>query len=325
MRAIVQQGYGSPDVLVPAELDRPEIGHDEVLVQVMAASLHAGDALLMRGTPKLWRLGVGLRAPRQPVPGLDLAGRVAAVGAGVNGFTVGDAVFGNGRGTLAEYAAAKSSQLAPMPSGLRFPEAAVLTVSGLTALTGLRDVAKVQPGQTLLINGASGGVGVYAVQVGKALGAHVVAVCGSSNASLVQSLGADEVIDYRTTDFTASQRRYDVILDNVGNHRLRDLRRVLHLRGTLLPNSGTTGGAVLGPLPRMAGATLLSPLVKQRLRVFLSTPNQADLAALSAMVEAGQLRPVLRATYPLAEAAEAMRVVASGHPSGKVAILVGED
>jgi NADPH:quinone reductase-like Zn-dependent oxidoreductase len=322
MRAIVQHEYGSAEVLRLAQVEPPEIRDHEVLIRVAAASVHAGDALLMQGLPRVMRLGTGLTRPRNQIPGLDVAGTIERVGAAVTRFAPGDAVFGNGRGTLAEFAAAKQDQLAAKPAGLSFEQAAVLTVSGLTALKAMRDVGHVQAGQSVLVNGASGGIGVYAVQIAKALGAEVTGVCGPRNVDLVHSLGADEVLDHTTTDFTLTGRRYDVILDNVGNKSLRECRRVLAPRGTLMPNSGTGGGGWFGPLPRMGSATLHSVFTTQRLTVFLSIPNPADLAALTDLVESGAVRPVISATYPLAKAAEAMRIVASRHTSGKVAITV---
>jgi NADPH:quinone reductase-like Zn-dependent oxidoreductase len=251
-----------------------------------------------------------------------VAGIVEQVGSDVSRFQPRDEVFGNGRATLAELAAAKATYLTAKPKDLPFEQAAVLTVSGLTALKAIRDVGAVQPGQSVLINGASGGVGCYAVQIAKALGAEVTAVCGPANVELVRSLGADMVIDHTITDFTTSGRRYDVILDNVGNKSLRECRDVLAPTGTLLPNSGTTGGRWLGPLPQMGRAAVASLAAKQRLRPFLSTPNPQDLQALTDLVVAGSVHPVISARYPLAEAAEAMRVVASGHTSGKVVITV---
>lgn len=323
MRAVVQDEYGPADVLHVEDVDPPRIRDDEVLVRVAAASVHAGDALLMQGIPYVMRVGTGLRRPRSRIRGLDVAGTVEQVGARVTRFAVGDAVFGNGTGTLAELAAAPADQLVAKPASLSFEQAAVLTVSGLTALKAIRDVGRVQAGQTVLVNGASGGVGVYAVQIATALGAHVTGVCGSATTDLVRSLGADEVIDYTTTDVTRSGRRYDVILDNVGTRTLGEWRRVLAPHGTFMPNSGTVGGRWLGPLPQMGAAALTSPFVGQRLRTFLSTPNPADLEALTDLVVSGAVRPVISATFPLDEAVAAMRVVAGGHPGGKVVVQVG--
>jgi NADPH:quinone reductase-like Zn-dependent oxidoreductase len=270
------------------------------------------------------RAGLGLRRPRNPTPGFDVAGTVEAVGSKVTRFKPGDEVFGNGKGTLAEYAAAKEDQLVAKPPGLTDEEAAVLTMSGLTALKAVRDVAKVQPGQTVLINGAAGGIGVYAIQIAKAMGAEVAAVCSAGKADFVRSLGADHVIDYSKEDFTQGDRRYDLILDNVGNRSLSDCRRVLTPNGTLIPNSGTAGGKWIGPLIPMGRAWVTSPFVSQNLRTFLSTPNEDDLNALVDLVESGKVVPVIGGTYRLADAAEALRVVADGHAQGKLVITVAE-
>jgi len=325
MKAIVQREYGDTDVLELAEVDKPEIRDDEVLVRVRAASVHAGDVLLMKGTPYIMRAGLGLSRPRNPTPGFDVAGTVEAVGSKVSRFTAGDEVFGNGKGTLAEYAAAKESQLVAKPPGLTYEEAAVLAVSGLTALKAVRDVGKVQPGQAVLINGAAGGIGVYAVQIAKAMGAEVTAVCSAGKADLVRSLGADHVIDYAEEDFTQGDNQYDFILDNVGNRSLSDCRRALSPNGTLIPNSGTAGGTWIGPLVSMGQAWVTSPFVSQNLRTFLSTPNEKDLNALVDLVESGTVVPVIGSNYSLDEAAEALRTVAGGHAEGKVAITVSGD
>lgn len=324
MKAIVQREYGGADVLELAEVDKPEIRDDEVLLRVRAASVHAGDTLLMQGVPYVMRAGLGLRRPRNPTPGFDVAGTVEAVGSKVTRFKPGDEVFGNGKGTLAEYAAAKESQLVAKPPELTDEEAAVLTMSGLTALKAVRDVAKVQPGQTVLINGAAGGIGVYAIQIAKAMGAEVTAVCSAGKADFVRSLGADHVVDYSKEDFTQGDRRYDFILDNVGNRSLSDCRRVLTPNGTLIPNSGTAGGKWIGPLIPMGQAWVTSPFVSQNLRTFLSTPNEDDLTALVDLVESGKVIPVIGGTYRLADAAEALRVVADGHAQGKLVITVAE-
>lgn len=322
MRAVVQHEYGSPDVLHIEDVAAPTAGDGEVVVRVVSTSVHAGNAMLMRGIPYVMRLGFGLSRPRNPIPGLDIAGVVDQVGPGVSRFAVGDEVFGEGRSALAELAPAKHERLIRKPPELSFDEAAVLVVSGLTALKAMRDVAKVQPGQSVLINGASGGVGVYAVQVAKAMGATVTGVCGPTNVELVESLGADQVIDYTATDVTQAGQQYDVILDNVGNVPLSAWRQVLTERGTLMPNSGTAGGRWLGTLPRMGEAAAISLISKQKLATFLSTPNAADLQALTDLVLSGAVRPVISATYSLEEAADAMRVVVSGHTSGKVVITV---
>ena len=325
MKAIVQREYGGADVLELVEVDKPDFSDDEVLVRVCAASVHAGDVLLMQGTPYVMRAGLGLSRPRKPTPGYDVAGTVEAVGSKVSRLKPGDEVFGNGKGTLAEYAAAKESQLVAKPPGLTFEEAAVLTMSGLTALKAVRDVGKVQPGQTVLINGAAGGIGVYAIQIAKAMGAEVTAVCSAGKADLVRSLGADHVIDYTEEDFTKGDREYDFILDNVGNRSLSDCRRALSPNGTLIPNSGTAGGKWIGPLVSMGRAWVTSPFVSQNLRTFLSTPNEEDLNALVDLVASGDVVPVIGGTYSLDEAAEALRTVADGHAGGKVVVTVAQD
>jgi NADPH:quinone reductase-like Zn-dependent oxidoreductase len=268
------------------------------------------------------RAGFGLRRPRNPTPGLDVAGTVESVGSKVSRFKPGDEVFGNGKGTLAEYAAAKESSLVKKPVSLTFEEAAVLTVSGLTALKAVRDVGKVQPGQAVLINGAAGGIGVFAIQIAKAMGAEVTAVCSAGKADLVRSLGADHVIDYAKDDFTQGDRQYDFILDNVGNRSLSDCRRVLSADGTLIPNSGTAGGQWMGPLIPMGRAWVTSPFVSQQLRTFLSTPNEEDLDALVELVDSGKVVPVIGNTYSFGDAAEALRTVAGGHAEGKVVVTV---
>jgi NADPH:quinone reductase-like Zn-dependent oxidoreductase len=323
MKAVVQHSYGLADVLHVEDIELPAIRDDEVLLRVVAASVHAGDSMLMQGIPYVMRLGTGLTRPRKPIPGFDVAGVVEKVGAQVSRFSVVDAVFGEGRSTLAERAAAKQDRLIIKPKSLSFAEAAVLTMSGLTALKAIRDVGHVQAGQSVLINGASGGIGVYAVQIATSLGAEVTGVCGSGNVDLVRSLGAGDVIDYTATDVTTTGRRYDVILDNVGNKTLRELRRVLAPEGTLMPNSGTAGGRWLGTLPQVGQAALTSPFVKQTVRTFFSSPNPDDLAALTDLVVTGAVRPVISGTYTLDQAADAMRVVASGHTSGKVVVTVG--
>jgi NADPH:quinone reductase-like Zn-dependent oxidoreductase len=322
MRAVVQHEYGDADVLQLEDVETPRIRDDQLLLKVVAASVHAGDALLMQGIPYVMRLGTGVARPRRGIRGLDVAGIVDEVGSRVTRFAEGDEVFGNGTGTLAEWARAKPKQLTSKPASLSFEQAAVLTVSGLTALRAIRDVGAVQAGQSVLVNGASGGVGVYAVQIAKALGADVTGVCGTRNVDLVRSLGADHVVDYRASDFTESGQRYDVILDNVGNKPLADCLRVLAPHGTLMPNSGTSGGSWLGSLPTMGHAAVRSVFSPQKTTTFLSMPNPDDLEALKDLVLSGAVRPVISGTYPLDQAAEAMRVVQSGHTSGKVVVQV---
>ena len=323
MKAIVQDEYGAPgDVLALREVDKPVAKDDEVLVRVRAAAVHVGDWLLMAGRPYMMRPVFGLRRPRKNVPGFDVAGHVDAVGEEVTEFRPGDEVFGTCNGSCAEYITAAEDAVALKPAELTFEKAAAVAVSGVTALRALRDQAKVQPGQKVLINGASGGVGTFAVQIAKSLGAEVTGVCSGKNADLVQSIGADHVIDYTREDFTHGESRYDVILDNVANHSLSDCRRALDPKGMLLPNNGTAGGAWFGPLGRMVAALALSPFLSRQGRPFMATPTREDLVALRELIEAGEVTPVIDRTYPLGETPEAMAHVGAGHARGKVVITV---
>ncbi len=321
MHAIIQDRYGSPDTLQSREIDQPGIGPSDVLIRVRAAGLHVGDTFLMRGSPVFVRLMAGLRRPKRGVPGLDVAGLVVAIGPGVTRFQVGDEVFGTCQGACAEFVAAAEDQLVAKPTSLSFEDAAAIPTSALAALHGLRDAGGVQAGQTVLINGASGGVGTFAVQIAKSLGAEVTGVCGPSNLDLVRSLGADHVIDYTQEDFTRGEPRFDVILDNVENRSLADVRRALKPRGTLVLNSGT-GASGLRLLVRLVRPILLSPFSGQRLRRFLSTPNQADLVVLRDLVASGQVKPVVERTFPLRETPSAMRHIESGRTRGKVVVAV---
>jgi NADPH:quinone reductase-like Zn-dependent oxidoreductase len=324
MRAIVGESYGSADVLQLRDIDRPEIGRDEVLVRIGAAGLDRGVWHVMTGLPYPIRLaGYGLRAPKNPVPGMDLAGTVEEVGAGVTRFAPGDAVFGIGKGTFAEFARALESKLAPMPANLTAEQASVVAVSGLTALQGMRDHGKVGPGQRVLVIGASGGVGTYAVQLGKAFGADVTAVCSTTKVDLVRSLGADHVVDYTREDFADGARRYDVILDIGGNASLSRLRRALTAKGTLVIAGGESGGRWLGGTDRQLRAIVLSRFVDQTLTTFISSENHRDMLALKELIEAGSVTPVVDRSFPLAEVPEAMRYLTEGRVRGKVVIDVG--
>lgn len=318
MRAIVQNGYGTADVLRMAEIDRPSIAADEVLVQVRAAGVDRGTWHLMTGQPYAIRLALGPH-PRNLVVGMDMAGVVAAVGADVTRFAVGDEVFGVGRGSLAEYAAAKADRLAPKPAALGFEQAAVLGVSGTTALQGLRNSGHVQHGQHVLVIGASGGVGTYAVQLAKAFGAQVTGVCSTAKVDLVRSIGADHVIDHTRADF-ADAGPFDLIMDIGGNSRLSRLRRALTARGTLVVAGGVKG-RWLG-MRRPLGALALSPFVSQRLTMFIAKQNRADLETLCQFVESGRVTPVVGATYPLPAAPDAVRLLAAGQARGKIAVTV---
>jgi NADPH:quinone reductase-like Zn-dependent oxidoreductase len=321
MRAIVQAGYGSADVLHLAEIGRPAAGDGEVLLRVHAAGLDRGTWHLMAGQPYLIRLVSGLRAPRNPVPGLDVAGTVAAVGADVSRFAVGEEVFGIGHGSFAEYACGRPDKLARKPAGLTFAQAAAVAVSGLTALQGLRDAGRLRPGQHVLITGASGGVGTYAVQIAKALGAEVTGVCSTAKTDLVASIGADHVIDYTHDHFWDGRQRYDIILDIGGNAALSQLRHALTPGGTLVIVGGEDGGRWTG-MSRQVRAPALSLFVRQRLTTFVSRHRRADLETLAQFIEAGQLTPVIGKTYPLRQAADAMRDLLAGHARGKLVITV---
>jgi NADPH:quinone reductase-like Zn-dependent oxidoreductase len=322
MRAIVQRCYGSPEVLESADVDRPAVGDDDVLVRVRAASVHPGDYFIMTGEPYVVRLAFGLRRPRHPIPGRDLAGVVAAVGKDVADLQPGDKVFGwSTTGTLAEYACVPADQLVRIPANLSAGQAAAVPTSGLTALQALRDIAHVKPGQAVLITGASGGVGTFAVQIAKALGAEVTGVCSTRNMELVRSAGADHVIDYTRTDFTRTGLRYDVIFDSVEAQSLSEVRRALSPTGTLIPNSGR-GGLWVGPLGRIVKARARSLFTRQTLRPFTSVGKRQDLLDLAELLEAAQLAPVIDRTYPLSEAAQALRYVGAGHTRGKVVVTV---
>ena len=323
MKAIVQDEYGSQEVLRLQEIAQPVVADDEVLVRVHAAGAHAGDWLLMTGRPLLFRLGVGLRGPRKRIPGFDFAGTVEAVGKDAKEFKPGDEVFGDAaHGSCAEYVSVSEDKVAPKPANLTLEQAAVVPVSGTAALLGLRDAAKVQSGQHVLINGASGGVGTYAVQIAKALGAEVTGVCSTRNVEMVRSIGADHVIDYTEEDFTKGGERYHVILDNVANHSLAECRRALVPEGILIPNNGTAGGRWIGPLGRMAAALVQSPFVRKQGRPYYAPVRKRDLLDLTELIEAGKITPVIDRTYPLSDTAEAMGLVGEGHARGKVVITV---
>ena len=323
MKAIVQDAYGSADVLELRDIDEPEIADDEVLVRVHAAGVDRGVWHIMTGLPYPIRLaGYGLRAPKIPVPGLDVAGVVEAVGNDVTRFQPGDEVFGIGKGAFAEYARAAENKLAPKPTNLTFEQAAVVAISGLTALQGLRDHGKVRPGQKALIIGASGGVGTYAVQLAKAFGAEVTGVCSRDKVDMVRSLGADHVIDYTHDDFAEGTQRYDVILDIGGNSSLSRLRRALTPKGTLVIVGGETDGRWLGGTDRQLRALLLSRFVSQKLGTFVSGENHDDMIVLKELIEAGEITPVIDRSYPLSEVAEAIRYLEQGHARGKVVITV---
>ena len=319
MQAIVQEKYGSDDVLETRDLDKPQIGDGDVLVRVRAASVHVGDWILMTGSPFVMRFATGLRKPANPVPGTDVAGTVEAVGKDVTRHRPGDEVFGWCAGAFAEYASAPEDQLISKPANLTFEQAAAVGVSATTALQLLRDNGKVQPGQKLLINGASGGVGTFAVQIAKAFGAEVTGVTSTRNVDLVRSIGADHVVDYTREDFTSGEGRYDLILDNVGNHSMARTRRALKPTGTLISNGGGHAGGKLG---RTIRAMLASMFVHQQARPTVKTQNHDDLVALKELVEAGTITPVIDSTYSLRETAKAIGRVASGRARGTIVVSI---
>ena len=323
MKAIVQDTYGSTDVLELRDIDKPVIADDEVLVSVQAAGVDRGVWHLMTGLAYPIRLaGYGLRAPKTPVPGMDLAGVVEAVGKDVTRFQPGDEVFGIGKGAYAEYARAPENKLAPKPANLTFEQAAAVAISGITALQALRDKGEVQPGQKVLVVGGSGGVGTYAVQIAKAFGAEVTGVASTTKTDMVRSIGADHVIDYTRDDFADGEQRYDLILDIGGSSSLSRLRRALTPRGTLVLVGGEGGGRWLGGLDRQLRALLLSPFVGQKLTLQVPAENYDDMLVLKELIEAGKLSPVIDRTFPLSEVPKAIRYVEEGHARGKAVITI---
>ena len=322
MRAVVHEVYGSADVLHVAEVARPLVGDHEVLVQVRAAGVDRGAWHMMTGLPYLGRLAFGVRAPRNPVLGIDVAGVVASVGSAVTRFRVGDEVYGFAKGSFAEYAVAPEGRLARRPGNASFEQAAVIPVSAATALQALTDHGRVEAGQTVLVIGASGGVGSYAVQIAKALGAHVTGVCSTAKTDLVRSLGAERVLDYTREDFADGRHHFDLVLDIGGNPTLSRLRLALTPTGTAVITGGEEGGSFSGGMNRQLRAVALSPLVRQRLTMFIAKQRAADLDRLTGLVESGAVVPSLDRTYPLEQAAEAIRHLAAGSARGKVALTV---
>jgi NADPH:quinone reductase-like Zn-dependent oxidoreductase len=323
MRALVQDRYGPPEVLSLERIGVPDVGDDDVLVRVHAAGVDAGVWHLTEGRPYLVRaMGYGLRRPKMKVPGSDLAGRVEAVGKNVTLVRPGDEVFGVGAGSFAQFALAREDRLAPKPSNLTFEEAAAVPVSGVAALQALRDRGGIQPGQEVMVTGAGGGVGTFAVQVAKAFGARVTGVCSTGKVGLVRSLGADDVVDYTRQEIRETGRRYDLILDSGGSRPLSELRRALAPRGTLVLVGGEGGGPLMGTVGRILRAMLWTPFVGQRLRSMYSTERREDLVALTELIEAGAVTPVIDRIYPLAEAAAAVRQLGTGHARGKSVVAV---
>lgn len=322
MKAVVQDRYGPLEVLGIRDIDVPPMGADDVLVRVRAASVDRAVWHLVTGTPYLVRVAMGLRSPRFRVPGRYLAGRVEAVGANVTRLRPGDDVFGACDSTFAEYVSAPEHRFVAKPGHLSFEEAAAIPHGGLAALQALRDAAGVEGGQSVLVIGAAGAVGGWAVQIAKSFGTHVTGVCSTAKVDLVLSLGADEAVDYTREDFAAGTRRYDVILDTAGVRPLSDLRRALAPQGVLVLVGGEGGGRWMGPMGRSAGALFLSPFVRQRLRPFLAVPTSQDLAALKQIIESGKLTPLVDRTYPLHEAAQALRHVGEGHARGTTVLTI---
>ncbi|MDC2952053.1 NAD(P)-dependent alcohol dehydrogenase [Streptomyces heilongjiangensis] len=324
MAAVVQERYGTePEaVLRMARLARPALGPGQVRVRVRASSVDRGTWHLMAGLPYAVRPVSGLRAPKLPNPGRNLAGVVEAVAPDVTGFAPGDEVYGTAAAAFAEHAVARHDRIATKPAGLTFEEAAAVPVSALTALQAVRDRARVQRGQDVLITGASGGVGTFAVQIAHALGARITAVASTAKLDAVRALGADEVVDHTREDFLAGARRYDAVVDIAGNRTLRDLRRVLTPRGRLVITGGETAGRWLGGTDRQLRAQALSPFTGQHLGTFISSEHADGLRDLTALIEAGTLRPVVDRVYPLAEAAAAVRRLLDGGVTGKLALTV---
>ncbi len=317
MRAIVQEAYGGSEVLSMREVDRPVVGQSDLLVRTRAASVHAGDYFIMRGMPYLARFAAGWPKPRNYIPGFDVSGIVEAVGPNVTRFAVGDEVFGEcGGGACAEFVSASEERFAAKPKDITFEQAAAVPISALAALQGLRDAGHLQAGQSVLINGASGGVGTFAVQIAKAFGAEVTGVCSTANVDMVRSIGADHVIDYTKDDFTRGGKTYDLVLDNVGNHAFADYRGVLSPTGTMLPNTGNAG------MGYVMKAFALSVFVRWQGPPFLSTPNSDDMAFLKKLLEDGSVVPVIDRTYSLSETPGALEYVGTGHARGKVIITL---
>jgi len=322
MKAMIQDTYGSANVLELREIDKPVIGDDQVLVRVRAAGVNPADWATMSGLPYIARPVYGLLRPKIRVRGTDIAGVIESVGTKVTEFHSGDEVFGSSSGSYAEYAAATADALAPKPANLTFEQAAAVPMAGLVALQAVRDHGSVRAGQRVLINGASGGVGTFAVQIAKLLGAEVTGVTSTRNVDLVRSIGADHIVDYTQADFTRGEERYDFILDNAANHSLSELRRALTPTGTLVPNGGGFDNRWFASGGRVVNAHALNRLVSHKLRPFLVSFNLEDLVALKELVENEKVTPVIDRTYPLSDTPQAIAHVAEGHARGKVVITI---
>jgi NADPH:quinone reductase-like Zn-dependent oxidoreductase len=323
MKAIVQEGYGSADVLQFTDIDTPVAGDNDVLMRVHAASLHLGDWHVMTGLPYMLRVvGFGLRAPNIRVRGIDVAGTVESVGKNVSEFRLGDAVFGTCDGAFAEYARAPEKNLALKPENLSLQQAAAIPTSAFAALQALRNRGGIRPGHKVLVVGATGGVGVFAVQIAKASGAHVTGVCSTAKMHLVRSLGADDVVDYTNGDFTRTAQRYDIVLDTGGNRALGDLRRLLRPGGTLVLIGGEDGNRVLGGTSKWIQALVIAPFVGQKLRPLSTAPNKKDLLFLKDLIESGKIMPVIDRTFALKDVPDAFRYLKKGNGRGKIVITV---
>ena len=322
MKAIVYHEYGSPDVLRYEEIEKPTPASDQVLIKVRAASVNPYDWHFMRGTPYAVRIISGLRKPKSPQLGADVAGQVEAVGVSITHFKPDDHVFGICKGAFAEYACAPESSLAIKPDNATFEQAASVPIAGLTALQALRDKGKIQPGQKVLINGASGGVGTFAVQIAKSFGADITGVCSTRNIKMVQSIGADRVIDYTQEDFTKSAQRYDLFLDCVGNHPLSACRRVLNPKGIYVGAGGQSDPWMLGPIARMFQGLALSAFGSRKIVGIFAKAKREDLTTLSDLIQCGKVTPVIDRCYALSELPEAIRYLEQGHAQGKVTITV---
>jgi NADPH:quinone reductase-like Zn-dependent oxidoreductase len=322
MKAIVYYNYGPPDVLKYEEIKKPTAGDDEVLVRVRAASVNPLDWHFMRGTPYFVRIMTGLRRPKVTRLGVDVAGQVEAVGRNVTQFKPSDEVFGTCRGAFAEYACTSESALVMKPDNVTLEQAASVPIAAFTALQGLRDKGQIQPGQRVLINGAAGGVGTFAVQIAKSFGADVTGVCSTRNVDMVRSLGADRVIDYTQEDFTKGTERYDLIFDSVGNHSLLACRRVLNPKGTYIAVGGPSSRWMIGPLASAITAPVLSRFVDRKFVTFLAKRSKEDLTTMHELMEAGKVTPVIDKRYRLSEVPEAIRYLEEGHARGKVVITL---
>jgi NADPH:quinone reductase-like Zn-dependent oxidoreductase len=324
MKAVVYCDYGTPDVLKIMDIAKPSPNDNQLLIRVRAASVNPYDWHFIRGTPYIMRLGVGLRNPKSTRVGVDFAGTVEAVGKNVTQFKPGDEVYGGKGGAFAEYVCVTEKAVVLKPANITFEQAGAVEIAGHTALLALREHGKVHPGQKVLINGASGGVGTFAVQIGKVLGAHVTGVCSTRNVEMVRSLGADEVIDYTKEDFAKSGKQWDVILDNVPNHSLADCRRALTPNGKyiMIGGGGPDDGRVIGPFARVIKIMLSKPFVSQEMKMMMSDPSHDDMIYLRDLMQSGQVRPVIDRTYKFSEIADAVRYVEEGHARGKVVVKV---